>query len=114
MNTKSYMCILRSASSEGCEKPSPSEMDAMYAKYQAWQNKFAESITDMGNKLGTVGSVVRQHGVSDGPFIEIKEIVGGYMMINAASLDDAISIIQESPMIENPKVSIELREITTN
>ena len=112
MSNKKYMCILRSQSG-GCEEPSPSEMEQMYAKYQEWQNKFAGNIIDMGGKLGDNGSVVKQDGVTDGPFIELKEIIGGYMMLQAASLDEAVTVIKESPMIADAGVSIEIREIST-
>lgn len=112
MSNKTYMCILRSESGD-CEKPSPSEMELMYAKYQTWQQKFTDNIVDMGNKLGDSGCVVRQEGVDDGPFIELKEIVGGYMMLSAATLDEAISVIKESPMLADANVSIEIREINT-
>ncbi len=112
MNNKTYMCLLRSKSGS-CEKPSPSEMELMYAKYQDWQEKFADNIADMGNKLGESGSVVRQDGVTDGPFIELKEIIGGYMTLKATTLNEAITVIKESPMIANADVSIEIREIST-
>ncbi len=117
MSNKTYMCILRSESKQGCDKssadssPSPTEMEAMYAKYQAWQDKFADNIADMGGKLGESASVVRQSGVADGPFIELKEIVGGYMMISAKDMEEAVAVINQSPMIESPNVSIEIREI---
>lgn len=81
MENKTYMCILRSDSG-GCEKPSASEMEQQFAKYQAWQKKFADNIINMGNKLGSVGSVVRNDSVTDGPFIELKEIIGGYMTVS--------------------------------
>lgn len=121
MSNKTYMCILRSESNQGCDKsstdsspsPSPTDMEAMYAKYQAWQDKFADNIQDMGGKLGESASVVRQSGVQDGPFIELKEIVGGYMMLTAANKEEAIEVIKQSPMIESPNVSIEIREIWT-
>ncbi len=113
MSSKTYMCILRSQSG-GCEQPSPSEMELMYAKYQQWQEKFANNIVDMGNKLDSSGSVVRQDGITDGPFIELKEIVGGYMTLQAATLDEAIAVIQESPMIDDANVSIEIREIASH
>lgn len=112
MSNNTYMCILRSESG-GCEKPSPSEMELMYAKYQEWQKKFADNIVDMGNKLGDSGSVVRQDGVTDGPFIELKEIIGGYMTLKATTLDEAVAVIKESPMIDDAGVSIEIREIST-
>lgn len=110
MSNKTYMCILRSQSGD-CEKPSPSEMELMFAKYQEWQEKFSDNIVDMGNKLETNGSVVRLNGVQDGPFIELKEIIGGFMTISAATLDEAVAVIQASPMVGDPKVSIEIREI---
>ena len=58
MSNKRYMCILRSGAG-GCEKPSPSDMEAMYAKYQAWQDKFADNILDMGGALSSEGATVR-------------------------------------------------------
>ena len=111
MKINTYMCILRSQAGD-CEKPSPSDMEAMYAKYQAWQQKFADNILDMGGKLGDVASVVRHDSVSDGPFVEIKEIVGGYMTLSALTLDEAVNVIKESPMVSNTDVSIEIREIS--
>ncbi|NRA16626.1 MAG: hypothetical protein HRU04_14110 [Oceanospirillaceae bacterium] len=112
MKNNTYMCLLRSSTGE-CEQPSASEMELQYAKYQAWQQKFADNILDMGNKLGSAGSVVRQESASDGPYIELKEIIGGYMMLTAATLDEAITVIKESPMVANQGTSIEIREICT-
>ncbi|MDO6684040.1 MULTISPECIES: YciI family protein [unclassified Agarivorans] len=111
MSNKQYMCLLRSDNAEGCEKPSPSDMEVMYAKYQAWQTKFADNIVDMGSKLGSEGAVVRHDSVKDGPFIELKEVIGGYMLISAANKEAAIAVIQASPMVESSSVSIEIREI---
>ncbi len=106
------MCILRSDSGE-CQEPSPSDMEAMYAKYQAWQDKFANNIADMGNKLSSVAGVVRHDRVDDGPFIELKEVVGGYMMLTASTLEEALTVIKESPMVSRPGTSVEVREIHT-
>lgn len=110
MKDKKFMCILRSEKG-GCEQPSASEMEAVYAKFQAWQQKFADNILDMGGKLGADGSVVRYDSVSDGPFIELKEILGGYMTLTANTLEEAVTVIKESPMVANVGTSIEIREI---
>ena len=107
-----YMCILRSDSGE-CQEPSPSDMEAMYAKYQAWQDKFANNIADMGNKLSSMAGVVRHDRVDDGPFIELKEVVGGYMMLTASTLEEALTVIKESPMVSRAGTSVEVREIHT-
>ncbi|MDO3386229.1 YciI family protein [Gilvimarinus sp. SDUM040013] len=115
MSQKKYMCVLRSDSG-GCEKseeqPSVTDMEAMYAKYQAWQQKFADRIVDMGSGLASGGSVVSKAGVKDGPFVEIKEIIGGYMIVAGDSIEQAVEVIQAGPMIDNLGVSIEIREIT--
>ncbi|WP_163132128.1 YciI family protein [Agarivorans sp. Alg241-V36] len=111
MSNKQYMCLLRSGSG-GCEQLSASDMEVMYAKFNAWQTKFADNIVDMGGKLGSEGAVVNRDEVKDGPFIEVKEIVGGYMLITASDLAEAIEVIKASPMVENADTSIELREIS--
>ena len=76
MANKKYLCIQRSQS--GCEremeKPSPAQMEEMYSKFNAWKKKFQANIVDMGGKLGG-GKVVHSDGVTDGPFVEAKEIV---------------------------------------
>ena len=110
--SKKYMCILRSEAG-GCEQPSATDMEAMFAKYEAWQSKYANNILDMGGKLGSDAAVVRQDAVADGPFVEMKEIIGGYMMLSANNLAEAVEVINNSPMIDNPGVSIELRDIST-
>lgn len=110
MTAKRYMCILRTESG-GCGKTDGSDMEAMYAKYQAWQQKFADRIVDMGSGLSNTGAVVSQSEVKDGPFVEIKEIIGGYMIVQGESISDAIEVMQAGPMLENPEVSIEIREM---
>lgn len=108
---KNYLCLLRSPGGQCEPPPSPSDMEAMLEKYRQWQETFAENIFDMGGKLTAKGAVVVEDAVSDGPYAEIKELIGGYMMIQATSLEEAIAVIQASPMVATPGVSIEIREI---
>lgn len=112
MSKKNYLCILRSDHQGGCKEPSGStaDMEAMFAKYQQWQEQFSDNILDMGRKLLDGGAIVRQSDVNDGPFVEVKEIIGGYMMLQADSLEEAVAAIKASPMVQNPGVSIEIRE----
>lgn len=113
MSKKKYLCIQRSQT--GCEssQPSPSQMEEMFAKFNAWKEKFAANIVDMGGKLGD-GKVVTAEGSTDGPFVEVKEIVGGFMIVEADSLDEAIKVAQESPGTAMPGSSVEVREIATS
>ncbi|MEL6108940.1 MAG: YciI family protein [Planctomycetota bacterium] len=82
----------------------------MYAAFNRWREKFEANIVDMGGKLGD-GSVVTADGKSDGPFAEAKEIAGGYMIVEAESLVEAITVAQESPGTMMPGSSVEVREI---
>ena len=109
MTKKQYLCIQRSQPGE-CEQPSPAQMEQMFAKFNAWKEKFKDNIPDMGGKLGG-GSVVTSEGATDGPFIEAKEIVGGFMIVEAESLAKAIEVASESPGVAMPGSSVEVREI---
>ena len=108
---KRYLCIQRSQGGD-CGQPSPAEMEEMFAKFNAWKDKFAANIIDMGGKLGG-GQVVTSSGVSDGPFVEVKEIAGGFMIIEAETMEEAIQVAQESPGVARSGSSVEVREIMT-
>jgi len=49
--------------------------------------------------------------VTDGPFAEAKELVGGFMIVSAESYERALQVAQEMPGL-TPGASIEIREIT--
>ncbi|MGA3172215.1 MAG: YciI family protein [Chthoniobacteraceae bacterium] len=55
-----------------------------------------------GNPLDREGKIVSGKGgriVSDGPFAESKEAVGGYFLVRATSLDEAVAIAQDCPIL---------------
>lgn len=88
-------------------------MEEMYAKFFAWKEKFQNNIVDMGGKLGDDGKIVTSEGTTDGPFAESKEIIGGYMIISAESMEQAMEVVRESPGGAMPGSSVEIREIST-
>jgi hypothetical protein len=106
-----YLCLQRSlpGGSASEAKPSPAEMQAMYAQFNAWREKFQKNLTDMGGRLGTGRLVAGQ--VPDGPFVEIKEVVGGYMIVSAANLDEAIEVARGCPGLVRPGSGVEVIEI---
>jgi hypothetical protein len=93
-------------------EPSPAQMQEMYAAFSAWKMKFRENILDMGGKLAPGGKVVTELGATDGPFVEAKEIVGGYMLVSAESFDRALEVARECPGVIMPGSSVEIREVT--
>ncbi len=112
MANKKYLCIQRSQTGK-CDPPSPSVMEEMYAKFNAWREKYQENLVDLGGKLTSAGKIVTAEGATDGPFVEAKEVIGGYMIIAADSMEEAIRIAQESPGVGMPGSSVEVREIHT-
>src|SRR3979411_970012 len=112
MPKQKYLCIQRSQPGKG-EKPSPAQMEQMYAKFNAWKEKFQEKIVDMGGKLKGGGKIVTSEGATDGPFVEAKEGIGGYMSVSAESMEEAIEVARQSPGAWMPGSSVEVREISS-
>lgn len=112
MPKQKYLCIHRSQPGSG-ERPSPAQMEQMYAKFNAWKEKFQDSIVDMGGKLMGGGKIVTADGATDGPFVEAKEVVGGYMVVAADSMEEAMEVVRESPGVAMPGSSVEVRQIHT-
>lgn len=93
------------------EPPSPARMQEMFAVWNAWKEKFKDNIVDMGAKLGPGGRVLTASGAVDGPFVEAKEIVGGYMIISAESYDGAVVVAAEMMGMMMPGARLEIREM---
>lgn len=115
MPSKKYLFIQRSAAGpKPATPPSPAQMQEMFATFNAWKEKYKANILDMGGKLDPAGKLLRASGATDGPFVESKEIVGGFMIVAADSYEEALQVARESPGLMRPDSSIEIREITTS
>ncbi|NND05041.1 MAG: hypothetical protein HKN87_01560 [Saprospiraceae bacterium] len=92
---------------------SPEEMQAHMEKWGAWMGglKEAGKLVD-GLPLNKDGKVVEKAGdvITDGPFAEGAEVVGGYLIVTADSLDAAIEISKGCPIYEHGG-NTEIREI---
>ncbi len=106
-----FLCMQRSLPIGDAEAPSPTEMQDMYARFTAWQEKFQGQIIDMGGPLGA-GKLVSDAS-ADGPFVEVKELVGGYMIVSADTLDEAAGVAAECPGLVRPGSGVEVIEIRT-
>jgi hypothetical protein len=107
-----YLCLQRSLprrDQEG-ERASPAQMQAMYAKFDEWRARFQKDLVDLGGRLGT-GRLVASSPPPDGPFVEIKELVGGYMIVSAGSLEEACEIARECPGLVRSGSGVEVIEI---
>jgi hypothetical protein len=82
---------------------SPIELEAMTKRWQAWvggidaQGKLASN----GTRLATEGKVLRADGlITDGPFVEVKERLGSFLIVNADSLDEATALAHGCPVLD--------------
>ncbi|TPV93737.1 MAG: hypothetical protein B7733_18910 [Myxococcales bacterium FL481] len=92
-------------------QPSPEEMQQMMAQWEQWKTKFKDHVHDMGDGLQHTGRVLESSGVTDGPFAESKEIVGGFSIVVAESYDDALRVARECPITFMPGYNIEVRQM---
>jgi hypothetical protein len=107
-----YLCLQRSLPGGGSsgDKPSPAQMQAMYEKFNRWREKFQQNLVDLGGRLGA-GGLALPDPAPDGPFVEVKELVGGYMIVSAANLDEAIRVARECPGLTRPGSGVEVIEV---
>lgn len=80
---------------------SPEEIQAAIDAFYAWHEQLvARGTFKPGSRLHTGKRTVSKSGISDGPFAEAREVIGGYWFIVAGSLDEAASIAARSPCLE--------------
>ena len=77
-------------------KPSPEEMQALGAAWHAWMQKFSAAIVG-GDGLKPSGRVVKAGLVTDGPYVEAKEIIASFSIIQADNYDAAVAIARACP-----------------
>src|SRR6266496_2025225 len=114
MSAHKYLCMYRGAPSQGSQsKPSPVQMQEMFTAFNEWKEKFKANILDIGSQLQASGKVVTASGVTDGPFAEAKEIVGGFMIIGADDYDAAVVVVKAMPTMQMPGARVEIREMAS-
>ena len=106
-----YLVLLRSQPTTGGQSPSPEQIQQMLPAYRAWMERFKSEIADIGDQLKPGGRVLTASGVADGPFVEAKEVVGGYMIVSAESLEHAVEMARACPPAQMPGKSLKIREL---
>jgi hypothetical protein len=97
---------------------SPEELKNVAATAKSWVENIAaqNKLADKGNRLvpGS-GKVLKSRDViTDGPYVETKEAINGYIIIKAATIEEAVDIAKNNPLFKlNIGGSIEIREIST-
>ena len=94
---------------------SPEMMQQRMQKWMAWMKELGEKghLKDRGHPLERVGKLVRgkKKAVTDGPFAEAKDAIGGYTLIEASDLDQAVELSKGCPIFETEDGAVEVRPI---
>jgi hypothetical protein len=93
-------------SKENRAKPSPEEMQALQQAWYAWMQKYSSAIVPGGDGLKHSGRVLKSGLVTDGPYVEAKEIIVSFAIMQAENYDAAVAVARECP----PGHTIEIRE----
>jgi hypothetical protein len=95
MNMAKFLFIYRDA----CESMTPAERQQQMQKWEKWIRDAMQKgwMLDPGDALTPEGRVVSGKAVTDGPFAETKEVVGGFSVVEADSIDAAAKLATDCP-----------------
>lgn len=106
-----YMFLFRG----GMNMPaaSPEEIQAYMMKWTQWMQELTKKGKMLaGEPLDPPGKVLtgKSRKVTDGPFAEGKELVGGYIIVEVSGMDEAVELSKDCPIFEQ-EGSLEVRPI---
>ena len=83
---------------------SPERMQQVMQKWLAWMKDLGDKghLKDFGHPLERAGKLVKgiDKTVTDGPYAETKDVVGGYSLIEASDIDQAVELSKGCPIFE--------------
>ncbi|MEI6489874.1 MAG: YciI family protein [Bacteroidota bacterium] len=112
---KEFLLLFRSNNSER-EQMSPEQMEENMKQWQQWISGIAQKEQLSGAQpLESEGKVIRGRAkkLTDGPYMEGKEVLGGYVLVKVKSFDEAVKISEDCPILEMESGTVEIREIGT-
>jgi hypothetical protein len=99
-NSPSYNEYLLISRGQWDADKSQEEIQAAIDKFYAWHERLVgEGKFRPGHRLDTATQLVARTGITDGPFTETKEVIGGYWFVIASSLREAAAIAADSPCL---------------
>ena len=111
---KEYLLLFRGGDARRLDaQKDPAKWQAHMMKWKTWMEdlgKLGKFVS--GKPLDKDGSVISgsKKSVTDGPFTEGKEIVGGYLMIKASDMKEAVELSKGCPLLEH-EGTVEVREV---
>src|ERR1044071_476626 len=110
---KEFLLLFRGGDIDGLNE-SPEKWQAHMQQWMKWMSDLSAQGSLVGAQpLAQTGKIItgNKKGVSDGPFMEGKEMVGGYLILRARDYDDAVTISKACPVLIFDDGIVEIREI---
>jgi len=96
-----YLLLLRNTELE--KRLTLDEMEEAMRQFNAWLDRWKEAGAIKGGQpLAGKGKTIsgpKERAMADGPFPESKEAVGGYILVEAESFEEAVKIASEWPLL---------------
>ena len=99
---------------DGSKVASPEQIQIWMKQTMDWISGIAEQnkyIGGNGLPFEDARVVRHNHIVTNGPFGEIKETIGGYIIVRAESIDEAVEFAKGSPVLQGEGNTVEVRRI---
>jgi hypothetical protein len=112
---KEFLLLFRNAESDE-RKFSPEQMQAHMKHWQDWIGSIAQKNIMVGAQPLVKGGRVLSgpsKKITDGAFMEGKEVLGGYVLIKVANIEEATGIAEDCPILVHGSGTVEIREIGT-
>lgn len=109
---KDFMMLFHSEPDANME-PTPEEIEAEIKLWQDWIGGIAAQgkLKNPGEGLGFEGRTVHPDGsITDGPYAEVKEFVGGFIIVTAEDIDAATELAHGCPALASGG-KVEVRDI---
>jgi hypothetical protein len=82
------------------EDKSPEEIQKAIDDFYVWHDRLVdEGKLKAGQRLARQVKIVSRRGVTDGPFAEAKEVIGGYWFFLARNLEEAAALAAQNPCL---------------
>ncbi|HLB10928.1 MAG TPA: YciI family protein [Gemmatimonadaceae bacterium] len=95
-----FLYLYRGGDSMG----TPEQMQQSMQKWGAWLQDLGAKghIKDQGNPLEATGKVVKKKtAITDGPYAEAKDVIGGYTLVQAKDISEAAKLAAGCPIFDN-------------
>ena len=92
--------------------PTPEQMSGNIQDWMNWMGGIAaQGKMASGNRLSFEGKTLKpNHVIADGPYAEVKEMIGGYIVVKAANSDEAMKLAEGCPILSHGG-NVEVRSV---